>query len=664
MADKILCDKQDLIDIADSVRAKTNTTKEFYVSELSAAIDGITGMSGVTERDSDDLVVSEDTITVPSGYYPNEASKTILPAILKEPKITCDSDGKVTATSSAFASGYLSQKASRAGTLQLPTVGPIAVTPASKSQILAKPGDGFVTSYIQVNAVPVDNQTNTITFTGNIIKRPVEGKFYDSVVIKNPDNLVPENIKAGEVIGGVAGTLSADKEVWVLNSTITTFPASETFWDIQFVVNNVSYTRIGYSNALGLYYGDANNQYGVTTDTTAPTVLHNKKYRKLIFLESPPATLQSWLQENGVKQAKDVAIEQERAVTYESSGTYTIEPSLDIYDGMKSVAVTVVGADSSSDFESRCRRGEVNLLPNGCGIEVYSTVSNGSMVDGTYADWLSVLVFPDDVKQKLDDAVTALENNYYTYQSVFGSDYYMFMDGMRGMAGASELNYPATWSAMKSIIYNLIPDKDMYTLPQEAYLLNYSGEQYQIVYGNKATLPYIFYPAKKNGQIPKGLKINNPTGTMPTYETIFKKYGGDSGVAFVNAYPTYGINYSFIYLWMGTLNCVYSYGAQTISKEVASQMTGMTWNYDIGLSEGWNYGEYNSSNWSTATLEELQGMQDRLGLYFSQEEVQYSQMSEYEKSVFHPVYKDFYKRDGYHFFAIILNVLCEEPTST
>lgn len=41
MADKVLCNKSDLVNVADAVRSKLGVTDTYYVSELSSAIQNI-----------------------------------------------------------------------------------------------------------------------------------------------------------------------------------------------------------------------------------------------------------------------------------------------------------------------------------------------------------------------------------------------------------------------------------------------------------------------------------------------------------------------------------------------------------------------------------------------------------------------------------------------
>lgn len=48
MVDKVLCDKSDLVNIADAVRSKLGVTNTYYVSELSSAIQNIQTVGGQT----------------------------------------------------------------------------------------------------------------------------------------------------------------------------------------------------------------------------------------------------------------------------------------------------------------------------------------------------------------------------------------------------------------------------------------------------------------------------------------------------------------------------------------------------------------------------------------------------------------------------------------
>ena len=69
MADKVLCDKSDLVNIADAVRSKLGVTDTYYVSELSSAIQNIqTGGGGSTSDPTDPVEVYNNTR--PSDWLP------------------------------------------------------------------------------------------------------------------------------------------------------------------------------------------------------------------------------------------------------------------------------------------------------------------------------------------------------------------------------------------------------------------------------------------------------------------------------------------------------------------------------------------------------------------------------------------------------------------
>ena len=73
MADKVLCNKSDLVNIADAVRSKLGVTDTYYVSELSSAIQNIQtvggGQTGVV-----DTSASYRTIYT---YLPDAVSVTV-----------------------------------------------------------------------------------------------------------------------------------------------------------------------------------------------------------------------------------------------------------------------------------------------------------------------------------------------------------------------------------------------------------------------------------------------------------------------------------------------------------------------------------------------------------------------------------------------------------
>lgn len=130
--------------------------------------------TGVVHMDSSDLIAEDDTVTVPSGYYPDGASKAVeagsvsVPdsTITANPSILVDESGAVTATVSAsqtvspvVQSGYVTTgnsgiiSVSGSNTVGLPTQGAAIITPSESEQI-AVPKGKFTTENVMVGAIP------------------------------------------------------------------------------------------------------------------------------------------------------------------------------------------------------------------------------------------------------------------------------------------------------------------------------------------------------------------------------------------------------------------------------------------------------------------------------------------------------------------------------
>lgn len=130
--------------------------------------------TGVVHMDSSDLIAEDDTVTVPSGYYPDGASKAVesgsisVPdsTITANPSISVDESGAITATvsasqtvSPAVQSGYVTTgnsgiiSVSGSNTVGLPTQGASIITPSESEQI-AVPKGKFTTENVMVGAIP------------------------------------------------------------------------------------------------------------------------------------------------------------------------------------------------------------------------------------------------------------------------------------------------------------------------------------------------------------------------------------------------------------------------------------------------------------------------------------------------------------------------------
>lgn len=360
---------------------------------------------------------------------------------------------------------------------------------------------------------------------------------------------------------------------------------------------------------------------------------------------------------------------QEKAVTITENGTTEITGD-EGYAGLSKVSVTanVESKEAVAVFGDAEGSGCVIFLPEDSGVEIYTKCGKIGIVDASYAEWIyAITPSSPTVLAALDAFVARLVANPEKFNSIFsGGAYTMFMDELHGCntPDVSALSAP-TWAAFANMLRNTLSGYNWLSLEQGYYTNGYEGDYYSLSSSAKASFPYAWYPAVKNGTIQRGLIPNTPTGTMPRYATIYKAYGsGLQQAFFVNAAAALGIAYDCVAmpLSFGAL-VVYSYGAQTLAKEMLEQMMGGTWDTDVSLAEGWNRVESGGAA-SPITLEELQAAFKVFDFYFNPSEIDYDEMSDYEKSAFAPYYTDLYKRVGNASFTVALNVVCEDTTNS
>lgn len=136
--------------------------------------------SGVTRNTSSDLSVSGASVSVPAGYYEEDASTSVATTTHPNPTASINSTNGLVTASHTQSTGYVTGSTTT-GTLQLTTQAAKTVTPSTSSQTAVAAGR-YTTGAVTVAAVPTEEKTATTN--GEVT--PSSGKFLSKVTVNVP----------------------------------------------------------------------------------------------------------------------------------------------------------------------------------------------------------------------------------------------------------------------------------------------------------------------------------------------------------------------------------------------------------------------------------------------------------------------------------------------
>lgn len=182
-----------------------------YVASGTAGTISISGSSSqqMTVRESSDLVVRDDTVTVPAGYYPSEAAAGIKPGSATTPATTISATPSISVSSGGLITSAVSASqqvtpAVSAGYVSGGTAGTVSVSGSATEQLNTQPGTTITPTTAEQTAVPAGTYT-----TGDIIV-----------------DAMPNGVRGS---GTISASTTSTKQVYQLNYNNATsgyYPAS------------------------------------------------------------------------------------------------------------------------------------------------------------------------------------------------------------------------------------------------------------------------------------------------------------------------------------------------------------------------------------------------------------------------------------------------------
>lgn len=320
----------------------------------------------------------------------------------------------------------------------------------------------------------------------------------------------------------------------------------------------------------------------------------------------------------------------------------------------------------------------------GIKISVWATVKSTDWhpyLDESYPWYLQNIekIANTDLLAKLDtfaaSVMNATGNN--AFSKIFeGADKAAFMDGsyVTDIPVVEDID-ARTWSGFVQMLWRSINStlRDTLTGPSQRWGdVNANPTDDEIMH-----LPFIWYPvAASGGQTLSGYTLQDPTGEMPTYVEVVKQYEGTGiAVSYANATSTFGIASQVIAVFAasstGTGVIWYSYGAQTIPEATMMELAYGVWQTgygDVTLTAGWNMTEITEDGVGTENNVPVESMQYIITVLYPQgippTALPFSQMSDYEKSIFKPLYSQEYKRLNNKSITLDFTIRYHVETST
>lgn len=230
--------------------------------------------------------------------------------------------------------------------------------------------------------------------------------------------------KAGtKIIGTMEASSGTSNEVWVLNDRLSSTDVM--FEGVTFTSNGQQFFGLDLTDGSLVYWLDeSGDSYTAIADvTTSSTAWTNQVYRKLIFTSSPSGSLLTWLQANGAKQEKDLAIQPSKSLTITSNGTTTIAPDTP-YDAIRQVGITVNASKNDLGYNITFPSTAVNWNKASIALLYFG---DGSFKDITNYNSVASQTISNVIGMKV---LSSIQDNFYVFRVKLSSGSMALMGSM------------------------------------------------------------------------------------------------------------------------------------------------------------------------------------------------------------------------------------------
>ena len=187
-----------------------------------------------------------------------------------------------------------------------------------------------------------------------------------------------------------------------------------------------------------------------------------------------------------------------------------------------------------------------------------------------------------------------------------------------------------------------------------------------VVIGDKIRMPYVFGPAVTDGDpVTTAYNLQDPTGSMPTWDNGYVMYQGDSGDACgcFNVIPAYGVTSQFFLAQFNSLGGMIakSDSAQTLQSAFLRQLN-PAWAYgNLSLPAGWSVVQIveDTAEATAFPIAQIQATLSQIG-GIGISRLPFDTMDTYTKSYFSDIKTQKYKKLNDKTFTLEFNLYAKE----